>query len=166
METNGQRNNSNCNGRESTCARELHTDTERGRESEQRCAVATMCSVTGVCVWGPVWPAVSLSLSLSCALCICIAAGQTTVGVGAACALASLPTPQPLKSRLFIEIENEASQRADGGNEHFAAAAAAAAVLLHSVLCALHQNKILKSCVWITFNSFFFFLFASVTHAK
>lgn len=95
-------------------------DPQWTREGEQaELCSATMCSVTGVCVWGPVCPAVALSLSLTHSLALALFAFVFVLQlvkrlwgwVLPVSALASLPTSASLKSRLFIEIENEATQQ-------------------------------------------------------
>lgn len=77
-------------------------------------SLCVQCSDRCLCVGAGLARHLSLSLTLSLS---CNAAGQTTVCVwgwvpNSALAAASLLTSQSLKSRLFIEIENEAKEDA------------------------------------------------------
>lgn len=78
----------------------------RERQSSAPLSQCVQCSDRCLCVGAGLARHLSLSLS-------CNAAGQTTVwGWVPNSALASLPASQSLKSRLFIEIENEAKEDA------------------------------------------------------
>lgn len=70
-----------------------------------------VCSaVTGVCVWGPVWAAISLCLSLAMQLVKQLCVWGWVPNSALAATATSLLASQSLKSRLFIEIENEAKE--------------------------------------------------------